>query len=601
MASHRPPSGRPMSRGSLMPGTGRPPTAVRPPQTAIRVGTGMVPGTGVRPGTRGGAIATPGVLQSAQIKVTDRPVTQQGLSGMKTGMKGPQRQILDKSYYLGLLRSKINELTSETSKLKKDIDTYGQENSVYLSYEKRAEGLAGEIKDFQGQLADYNMLVDKLNTNTEMEEVMNDFNMLKAQNDREAQSIDVIFTERREKEEMIRAVEEEIDREKLAAEDIVKKMAPEKQAKYAEMKTNNEELLQGLVAHQAEQDALMLRKETFEAELAHSQVKQEAVLLHEKLQELELRRDAMVAEDKHVGSPQEERDRLLRQVKDDNQEIASMERQLTEIREKVGQINEEMRQLDNDMEESHGERSQKYKELKKKDDLMDGFLDTFEETKAQEVERNRETQANIVALLEHSSRNMNRLRQISSVTARELRSIQEDLTLKETEMHRSESTAKGLTSESDRLQQDLQKVEQLETKITGELNTLKEKILQMREGLETYSNLDALKKSGEDKKKRLQEDQVSLTQRKDTFRKVMQKMNEEYEAMKTQLQENETHAQLTNLERKWQHLEQNNFVMKEFIASKGMESDYRPVVKNVSRQLAEYNKILIDALQGTRN
>ena len=56
-------------------------------------------------------------------------------------------------------------------------------------------------------------------------------------------------------------------------------------------------------------------------------------------------------------------------------------------------------------------------------------------------------------------------------------------------------------SESDRLQQDLQKVEQLETKITGELNTLKEKILQMREGLETYSNLDALKKSGEDKKK----------------------------------------------------------------------------------------------------
>lgn len=186
-----------MSRGSLVPGTGRLPTAIRPPQTAIRVATGMVPGTGVRPGTRGGPTATPGVL-SAQIKVTDRPVTQQGLSGMKTGMKGPQRQILDKSYYLGLLRSKINELTTESSKLQKEIDTFNQENSVYLSYEKRAEGLAGEIKDFQGQLADYNMLVDKLNTNTEMEEVMNDFNMLKAQNDREAQSMDVIFTERRE-------------------------------------------------------------------------------------------------------------------------------------------------------------------------------------------------------------------------------------------------------------------------------------------------------------------------------------------------------------------------------------------------------------------
>uniref|UniRef100_A0A8C7C720 Intraflagellar transport 74 n=1 Tax=Oncorhynchus kisutch TaxID=8019 RepID=A0A8C7C720_ONCKI len=570
-----------MSRGSLVPGTGRPPTAIRPPPTAVRVGTGIVPGTG-RPGTRGGALGTPGVL-SAQIKVADRPVTQQGLSGMKTGMKGPQRQILDKSYYLGLLRSKINELTTETSKLQKEIDTFNQENSVYLSYEKRAEGLAGELKDLQGQLADYNMLVDKLNTNTEMEEVINDFNMLKAQNDREAQSMDVIFTERREKEEMIRAVEEEMEREKQAADDIIKKMSPEKQDQYAAMKASNDELLQELDGRQEELDTLITRKETFEAELYHSQVKQEAVLLHEKLQELELKRDAMVAEDKSMGSPQEERDRLFKQVKEDNQETASMERQLTEMREKMSLINEEIRQLDNNMEEHQG------------------FLDSFDETKATEVEKNRQTQAIIVALLEHSSRNMNRMRQISSVTASELKSMQEDLSFKETEMHKSQNTAKGLSSENHRLTLDLQKVEQLESKINTELTSLKDRIETMTQELETYSNLDNLKAAGEDKKKVLSVClSVCLSVPRDGFHKVMQKMNEVYEALKTQLQDNETHAQLTNLERKWQHHEQNNFVMKEFIASKGMESDYRPVVKTVSRQLAEYNKILIDTLQGTK-
>ena len=46
------------------------------------------------------------------------------------------------------------------------------------------------------------------------------------------------------KEEMIRVVEEEMEREKQAADNMVKKMAPEKQATYAEMKTSNEELLQ---------------------------------------------------------------------------------------------------------------------------------------------------------------------------------------------------------------------------------------------------------------------------------------------------------------------------------------------------------------------
>ncbi|KAG9281653.1 hypothetical protein AMEX_G200 [Astyanax mexicanus] len=599
MASQRPPSGRPMSRGSLVPGAGRPPTAIRPPPTAIRVGTGMVPGTG-RPGTRGGPIATPGVL-SAQIKVTDRPVTQQGLSGMKTGGKGPQRQILDKSYYLGLLRGKINELTTETSKLQMEIDVFNQENSVYLSYEKRAEGLAGEIKDLQGQLADYNMLVDKLNTNTEMDEVMNDFNMLRAQNDREAQSMDVIFTERREKEDMIQAVEEEIEREKQAADDIVKKMSPEKQAKYAEMKAANEELLQELDARQEELDTLMTRKETFEAELLHSQVKQEAVLLYERLQELEQRRDAMQAEEKNTTSPQEERECLLKQVKEDNQEIASMERQLTETREKITQLNEELRQLHMDMEDHQGERTQKYKELQKKEEEIDAYLETFDNNKAQEFQHIRDTQTSIVSLLEHSSRMMNRLNLLSSVSPHELKSMQEDLSFKETEMQKSQSTAKGLSSESERLQQDLLKVEQLEGKVIAEMNSLKEKIEQMSDGLKTYRDLDALKAAGEQKKKRLQEDRVSLTERRDTFKKIMQKMNQEYETLAAQLQENETHAQLRNLERKWQHHEQNNFVMKEFIASKGMESDYRPVMKNVTKQLGDYNKILIDTLQGPRS
>lgn len=46
----------------------------------------------------------PFVALSSQIKVADRPVTQQGLGGMKTGAKGPMRQVQDKSYYLGLFR-----------------------------------------------------------------------------------------------------------------------------------------------------------------------------------------------------------------------------------------------------------------------------------------------------------------------------------------------------------------------------------------------------------------------------------------------------------------------------------------------------------------
>ncbi|XP_033028836.1 intraflagellar transport protein 74 homolog isoform X1 [Lacerta agilis] len=596
-SNHKPPTARPSSRTGLGLGARPPSSSLRPPSAAL-LGGGIPPGTS-RPGTRGGSIGT-GVVLSSQIKVADRPVTQQGLSGMKTGMKGPQRQIMDKSYYLGVLRSKINELTTEINKLQKEIDMYNQENSVYLSYEKRAEALASEIKEFQGELADYNMLVDKLNTNTDMEEVMNDYNLLKAQNDREAQGIDIIFTERQAKENLIQAVEDDIQQEKQVAENIVKNMSEEDQAKYMETKVANEKLLQELCALQQELDAANIKEQSLDAEIAHSQVKQEALQLYEKLHGLEEHRNQMIAEDKSMGSPQEERERLLKQVKEDNQEIASMERQLTDIKEKINQLNEGIRQLDMDLEEQQGEKNLKYKELKKREESMDNFLESFEEAKNQELERKTQIEASIVAILEHSSRNVNRMKQISSVTNQELKIMQEDLTFKSSEMQKSQSTAKNLGTDSQRLRMDLQKMGLLEGKMVDELTSLKEKIEQMTKDLELYNNLPALKAAGEEKKKKLQEEKETLTKRRNAFKKTMEHLNREYESLKLQLQENETHSQLTNLERKWQHHEQNNFVMKEFIATKSQESDYRPIMKNVTKQIAEYNKTLIEALQSSR-
>uniref|UniRef100_A0A8C3AAS6 Intraflagellar transport 74 n=1 Tax=Cyclopterus lumpus TaxID=8103 RepID=A0A8C3AAS6_CYCLU len=528
MASQRPPSsiGRPLSRsGSVVPGAGRPTTAVRPPPTAIRVATGMVPGTSGHPGMRGG-MPTTGVL-SAQIKVTDRPVTQQGLSGMKTGMKGPQRQILDKSYYLGLLRSKINELTTETSKLHKEIDNYKQENSL----KKAGTHPIDVLLNCLNILCLCFQLVDKLNTNTEMEEMINDYNIV---------------------------IPTMTDHRSIHTCEALYKCSP--------LNRCMNYLLTSLPPPSSVQ------------ELAHSHIKQEVVRLHETLSVLEAKRDAMEAEHKSLGSPQEEREQLFRQVSVNEQQQRFIKLISAAFIICVWQ-------------------KQKYKELKRKEEEIDRYLESFEESRAQEQDKMTLSQENIVSLLEHCSRNMLRLHQVDTVTASELRNMQEVLVSKETEVVQSESTARGLTTESQRLQQDLEKVQQLEGKITGELSTLQERVSTMESELVTYRDLDALRHTAEEKKKRLQEDRVSLTQRRDSFRQLLEEMNQKYEALKTTLQENETHAQLANLERKWQHLEQNNFVMKEFIASKSQESDYASVATNVSQQVAEYNKTLIDFLQ----
>ena len=48
-----------------------------------------------------------------------------------------------------------------------------------------------------------------------------------------------------------------------------------------------------------------------------------------------------------------------------------------EFREKIDNIEEEIRQLDLDIEENQGERNQKYKELKKREETIDGKFSDF--------------------------------------------------------------------------------------------------------------------------------------------------------------------------------------------------------------------------------
>lgn len=50
-------------------------------------------------------------------------------------------------------------------------------------------------------------------------------------------------------------------------------------------------------------------------ELSHSYIKQEMIRLHEMLTGLEVKRDTMLAEEKSLVSPQEERERLFKQVR----------------------------------------------------------------------------------------------------------------------------------------------------------------------------------------------------------------------------------------------------------------------------------------------
>ena len=74
-----------------------------------------------------------------------RPMTRGGL-GLKTGGTGGRnRAVMDKSYFMGVLRTKITEMSSEIRRMAVECDKMGQDQENFVIYDTRAKEKANEL------------------------------------------------------------------------------------------------------------------------------------------------------------------------------------------------------------------------------------------------------------------------------------------------------------------------------------------------------------------------------------------------------------------------------------------------------------------------
>ncbi|XP_029640169.1 intraflagellar transport protein 74 homolog [Octopus sinensis] len=589
----------PPKSGRLRTGSFRPigSSAGRQPGTATRLTTAMNPSASRSGGRVGNHLISGGAL-NAQLTVVDRPTTQQGLGTMKTGFRGPQRQVQDRTYYLGLIRAKNNELSAEISKLKKEVEVINEENSSYLSYEKRAETLAAEIRDLQGELGDYNTLVDKLTTDEDIQDVNYDYNDLRVQNEKEVKDIERLFEATKEKEKQISKLEKELSDEKELAESLINDMEPELKKKYSKMKDINENFVEAMEKNQQAIDELNSKVQILQEDLMKSPARQKAVQLYKRKDELEMQKESLTEELNSKESPEAERNRLLKQLKSDNQEIATFERQLNSLHNDCERQQDDLQQLEADIQESQSEGFLKYQKLKKKEAVIDEFIQNFEQNKQHEELAINRAQVNIVNLLEKISQNINRS-SFNLPSGDQLEGMKENLNYKEGELKNSESTVTNISTENQKLQEDLQKVELLESKTHREISILKEKIAKMADELMTYRDMKGLKDKSECRKQKLLQDKAVLKMRTNQLRQLVEGLKAGYNQQTAEMADNETYTQLGNLEKKWQQLEQNNHTLKEYIGSKTAECDYEPIKTQVFFHVDKYNGQLQQMLSNT--
>ena len=121
--------------------------------------------------------------------------------------QGPGRQIYDRSYFANLLKSKNNDIMNEINKLKSEVEEINKDNTTYLTLERKYETLIKDVRKFEGELADYNLALDKYRSDSKPEEIEAVYMHIKNQNDKQRNHLDKLFAEKRDMENEIQNME----------------------------------------------------------------------------------------------------------------------------------------------------------------------------------------------------------------------------------------------------------------------------------------------------------------------------------------------------------------------------------------------------------
>mmetsp|Transcript_3790 Transcript_3790/g.5884 ORF Transcript_3790/g.5884 Transcript_3790/m.5884 type:complete len:604 (-) Transcript_3790:235-2046(-) len=577
---------RPNSRGPGTaggpPGTGaRPGSGRRPPGTASRLRTGVAP-------TGPGMQAAQGVSLSANINVSDRPVTGQGVMGMKTQGQGPGRLVQDPAYYIGLLRKKINEVGSETQRLQEEIEQQNRDKSQMGRLEERYESLVKNKESLEGQLADYNLALDKTRTSTDVEDVQQMAMQLREKNRQMGQELDRIFMLRKQRESETMKIEENINAHHQAVQKRINELEPGKLRAYNELLERQRDLQERLSSSEGrlhEINDAIARMEEDEKGYSH---RKEFANLEKQLSSARRNYESLSEEyDIAMLDPKEAHAKFVARVNEHKQNAKFMDSKATSLRSEIKNLKQQLEDLSStatSQSEEDSSEAAKYDLLMKRDQEMTAFMDKFDETRNSILADQENAKSLVVGLLEHIGRGLDDATNLPDAGV--MGEMEDAKAFKERNLATAQKTMESLQAERAKREKELEMLRSSEPKLLREISGLKESMTRMNDEMKEFNNIEAMQRKFERTQRELQELRKSYIKRKDATRQQVQALSAEHESLKKMLASNDTDRDLEDTEKRLKHYERTIFEAREFIEAKTRETDYE-LVKGTCLRLTD--------------
>lgn len=540
-----------------------------------------------------GTTAAQGVALGTKLHVSDRPVTQQGMRGMKTA-QGPSRQVQDSSYYVGILRTKVIELTNEIHSMQAENKQHERSMQDYGSLQKRHEDILNAVRTLEGTLADYNLAMDKARISTdpvELDEIVSEF---RSKNRKFAGEVDRIFLIKKQKKDDTTQIDAKIQELHSLAQRKISDLDPQKLNHYNDLQNQSLEL-------QGKQNAALMEVEGGLISQIHDGLEglHEESFSHEYLRlskfgERLKRNESQLIDELamwELADPKETLAKLKSQVEAQSSELKhyegyarDLQDQIAAAREQLSEVNEELK----DHKTNPEDQQHKYEKLRQRDEEMSKFISEFEATRVSTVQDQKLTEGSIVSLLEHVSQTLEQ--QNSMPTEQRLREMRVEATFKERQLESSQQTTHKLIQERRQRETELQKIQSLDEKIKIELSSLQQKMKMMQSDMIEFDNIDGLRQRAAATLSTLSRFIREYQGRRESVRSQVVHLTSKYEALKGKIQASESARNLSVLEAKIRSYGQTIFHLQDFVETKSRETDYKFLKESTFTLLSNMNR-----------
>ena len=528
-------------------------------------------------------------------KVIDRAVSRQGLSGVVQGSGGQkiERKIQDKTYYITLLKTKINDISKEILTMNNEIGSINSDMTTYANLNKQYETLSKEVQNLEGELADYNLAGDKYRSMMKADDIEEVYNRMKLYNKKKMDESDNLFLERAKILDELQEVETENSKVLQNIEQRLLDLDPDQKAEYEQIREDNQNYIMKI--YQLREEMAKLNGDLIEGEniLKSNPNKMEAHKLKDSISQLQRKKEELELQTNEAGlSIEELKQRLVQKAKEQTLEKNNLDKKIPDTKKIIESHKKSIIELEREMKSNaNNDNTKAVDSISQKDKEYSAFIENYDSIKRNHYKEIQAKEEVVVALLENISEKIN-----SGQTPLENSGagIKEKIREKKDMIEKSVNTLEEAKAKYEELVVKLQRLEKLDETLKKDIKLYKDKLGRIHTEInEKFERIDEQKDFLERDSKRMKDLLVILKQNKENYNKLLTSLVLNNRTKNAQLEENDIFKRMRELEKKMQANENTIYGLQTYIESKANDNEYSGLLKECMALQKQINDELL--------